>query len=229
MRTDQRNPQGSLIRPSGQVWWMAKRIARTPGRADRRRLATPDDLSRLQTCYPGGTGSSAGVFRSRVERGLMIWGLKRVIKYALGTDVAGRNLAVYPDDTFIVSYPRSGNTWARFLIANLVHPNATVTFANIEKLIPDTSSQSNRALKRTPRPRIIKTHQYFDPRYRKVIYIVRDPRDVALSYHQFQRKYRQIEDSYPPVLRHALEARVGGIGNGGRCRHELRGTGPRQR
>src|SRR5438309_6216795 len=76
---------------------------------------------------------------------------------------------------------------------------------------------------------LIKTHQYFDPRYRKVIYIVRDPRDVALSYHQFQRKYRQIEDSYPPVLRHALEARVGGIGNGWRCRHELRGTGPRQR
>jgi len=110
---------------------------------------------------------------------------------------AERNFVVYPDDTFIVSYPRSGNTWARFLIANLVHPNATVTFANIEKLIPDTSSQSNRALKRTPRPRIIKTHQYFDPRYRKVIYILRDPRDVALSYHQFQRKYRQIEDSYP--------------------------------
>jgi hypothetical protein len=127
----------------------------------------------------------------------VIYGIKVVTKYLLGIDRAERNFAVYPDDTFIVSYPRSGNTWARFLIANLVRPNETVTFANIEKLIPDTSSQSNRALKRTPRPRIIKTHQYFDPRYRKVIYIVRDPRDVALSYYQFQRKYRQIEDSYP--------------------------------
>src|SRR5262249_36028017 len=68
---------------------------------------------------------------------------------------------------------------------------------NIERLIPDTSSQSNRALKRTPRPRIIKTHQYFDPRYPKVIYIVRDPRDVVLSYYDFQRKYRQIADDYP--------------------------------
>lgn len=127
----------------------------------------------------------------------MIYGIKVVAKYLLGMDQAERNFAVYPDDTFLVSYPRSGNTWSRFLIANLVHPEETVTFANLERLIPDTSSQSNRALKRTPRPRIIKTHQYFDPRYRKTVYIVRDPRDVVLSYYDFQRKYRQIEDTYP--------------------------------
>lgn len=127
----------------------------------------------------------------------MIYGIKVVAKYLLGTDIAGRNFAVYPNDTFVVSYPRSGNTWTRFLIANLVHPDKKVSFTNIEKLIPDTSSQSNRALKRTPRPRIIKTHEYFDPRYPKTIYIVRDPRDVALSYYDFQRKYRQIEDEHP--------------------------------
>jgi hypothetical protein len=127
----------------------------------------------------------------------MMYGVKVVLKYLLGTDIADRNLAVYPDDTFIVSYPRSGNTWTRFLIANLIFPSENVTFANIERLIPDTSSQSNRALKRTPRPRIIKSHQYFDPRYRRVLYIVRDPRDLVLSYYNFQRKYRQIADDYP--------------------------------
>jgi hypothetical protein len=126
----------------------------------------------------------------------MIWGLKRVVRYTLGTDVAGRNLAVYPDDTFIVSYPRSGNTWTRFLVANLVHPQQQVTFANIERLIPDCEAMSSRYVKRVPRPRIIKSHEYFDPRYKKVLYIVRDPRDVALSYYDFSRKYRQIEDGY---------------------------------
>lgn len=44
---------------------------------------------------------------------------------------------------------------------------------------------------------MIKSHQYFDPRFKKVIYIVRDPRDVVLSYYDFQRKYRQIQDGYP--------------------------------
>lgn len=126
----------------------------------------------------------------------MIYGIRVVVRYLLGTDIAERNFAVFPDDTFVVSYPRSGNTWTRFLIANLVHPGE-VSFANIERIIPDSSSQSNRALKRTPRPRIIKTHQYFDHRYQKMIYIVRDPRDVALSYYDFQRKNRQIADDYP--------------------------------
>jgi len=127
----------------------------------------------------------------------MIYGLKRVARYLLGTDKAGRLLRVYPDDTFIVSYPRSGNTWTRFLIANLIRPSEEITFGNIERIIPDAEAQSSRFLLRTPRPRIIKTHEYFDHRYPKVIYVVRDPRDVVLSYYNFQRKYRQVEDEYP--------------------------------
>jgi hypothetical protein len=127
----------------------------------------------------------------------MLYGIKVVFKYLVGRDQAGRNFAVFPDDTMVVSYPRSGNTWTRFLVANLLHPGEEVTFANIETLIPDTSSISNRALKRIPRPRVIKSHEYFDHRYPRVIYIVRDPRDVALSYYDFQRKYRQVQDGYP--------------------------------
>jgi hypothetical protein len=124
----------------------------------------------------------------------MIYGIKKIVGYALGTDVAGRTLAVRPDDIFIVSYPRSGNTWTRFLIANLLHPDKAVTFANIEEFIPDAEAQSSRYMNRVRSPRVIKSHQYFDHRYRKVIYIVRDPRDVAVSYYQFARKYRSVQD-----------------------------------
>lgn len=127
----------------------------------------------------------------------MSYQIKALIRYLLGTDIAGRSLAVRQDDTFLVSYPRSGNTWTRFLIANLIHPHETVSFANIERLIPDCEALSSRYLKSLPSPRVIKSHEYFDHRYRKVIYIIRDPRDVALSYHSFQRKYGQISDGYP--------------------------------
>jgi hypothetical protein len=127
----------------------------------------------------------------------MIYGLRVVLKYALGRDIAGRSLAVRPDDTFIVSYPRSGNTWTRFLVANLFYADRPVTFANIEKLVPDAEAQSSLYMKRIPSPRVIKSHEYFDHRYPKVVYIVRDPRDVVLSYYDFSRKYRQIEDGYP--------------------------------
>jgi hypothetical protein len=134
----------------------------------------------------------------------VLYGIKFVTSYLLGTDIAGRNLKVFPDDTFIASYPRSGNTWTRFLIANLMHPQQPVTFANIEAFIPDATALSSRELKRVPRPRLIKTHEYFEPRYRKVIYLVRDPRDVALSLYNFRRKYRSVDDSYP-VERYVAE------------------------
>jgi hypothetical protein len=127
----------------------------------------------------------------------VLYGIKLVGSYLLGTDIAGRNLMVLPDDAFIVSYPRSGNTWTRFLIANLMHPNGGVTFANIESLIPDATALSNKALKRVPRPRLIKSHEYFEPRFRKVVYLVRDPRDVALSLYDFRRKCRSVADTCP--------------------------------
>ena len=127
----------------------------------------------------------------------MFYHLKKLVTNALGLDIAGRTLAVRPDDTFVISYPRSGNTWTRFLIANLLHPDEPVTFLNIGRLVPDAEIQSNHYMRRVGSPRVIKSHSYFDPRYPRVIYIVRDPRDVAPSEYDLLRKYRRIEDGYP--------------------------------
>ena len=118
-------------------------------------------------------------------------------KRAFGAQRPGRNLIVFPDDTFLVSYPKSGNTWTRFLIANLVYPGKHPDFSNINELIPDPEALSKRHLSTLPRPRFLKSHQYFDPRYQKIIYVVRDPRDVALSQYHFHRKRRLIDDHYP--------------------------------
>jgi len=123
--------------------------------------------------------------------------LHDAVRYVLGLDVARRGLHVFPDDTFIVSYPKSGNTWTRFLVANLLHPGEPVTFENIERIVPDMHAQSKRFFRSLPRPRFIKSHEYFDPRYPRVIYIVRDPRDVLSSSYHFHRKQRQISDDYP--------------------------------
>ena len=118
--------------------------------------------------------------------------IKFAVKRALGLDLAGRHYTVYPDDTFLVSYPKSGNTWVRFLLANLIHPNETVGFANINRLLPAPGVLSKRFLKTVPRPRILKSHEPFDVRFRKVIYLVRDPRDVAVSEYHFDLKKRYI-------------------------------------
>ena len=125
----------------------------------------------------------------------MIRQIQYAVKRAFGLDLAGRHYTVYPDDTFLVSYPKSGNTWVRFLLANLIYPNQTVGFSNINRLLPAPGVLSKRFLKKLPRPRILKSHEPFDVRFRRVIYLVRDPRDIAVSEYHFDLKKRYISPS----------------------------------
>ena len=114
-----------------------------------------------------------------------------------GKQMAGRNLTVFPDDVFLTSYPRSGNTWTRFLIGNLIYQDEPVTFANIESRLPEIYFNSDHYLRSLPRPRILKSHECFQPQYPRVIYIVRDPRDVAVSFYHHNVKAGNIADDYP--------------------------------
>ena len=114
-----------------------------------------------------------------------------------GKQMAGRNLTVFPDDVFLTSYPRSGNTWTRFLIGNLIYQDEPVTFANIESRLPEIYFNSDHYLRSLPRPRILKRHECFQPQYPRVIYIVRAPRDVAVSFYHHNVKAGNIADDYP--------------------------------
>jgi len=119
--------------------------------------------------------------------------LKETLKIGLNLQ-SGRSITVLADDVFIVSYPKSGNTWTRFLIGCVYHGEA-ITFATLEKKVPDIYQNHNKVLLKFPRPRLIKSHEYFEPRYKKVVYIVRDPRDVAVSYYFHCRKFNLMKDS----------------------------------
>jgi hypothetical protein len=81
----------------------------------------------------------------------------------------------------------------RFLIANLLHPDQAIDFGNLHRWIVDPDVTVKRDIDRAPRPRIIKSHGSFDPRYRRVIYLVRDPRAVVLSQYSHLRELRAID------------------------------------
>jgi hypothetical protein len=120
--------------------------------------------------------------------------LKAISQTALGRTPAGRGLSVFPGDLFLVSYFRSGSTWSRFLFGNFIHQDEPVTFTNMGRLVPIIYDFPDRVLRRLPR--VLKSHECFDPRYPRVIYIVRDPRDVAVSFYFFNLKVRVIPDGY---------------------------------
>jgi hypothetical protein len=122
--------------------------------------------------------------------------VKAVSSTVLGRNTAGRELTVFPDDIFLVSYLRSGSTWARFLFGNLIYQGESpVTFANLNRLVPMIYDFPDRVLRSLPR--ILKSHECFDPRYPRVVHIVRDPRDVAVSLYYYNLKVRELADGFP--------------------------------
>lgn len=91
---------------------------------------------------------------------------------------------ILQDDIFLVSYPKSGNTWMRFLLSSL-HFGKKVDWSSVNTTIPSIHNVSNQGLLNFPSPRILKSHQNYNKGYKKVIYLVRDVRDVVISYYYY--------------------------------------------
>ena len=118
-----------------------------------------------------------------------------------GPDILGDDKpGILPDDTFLVSYPRSGNTWLRFILANLIYVDENINFTNIHKYCPEADKlQDFTSPKKTAR--IIKSHAPFNPSFPKVVYIVRDGRDAYVSYYHYLKNDVSKEASFYHFLK----------------------------
>ena len=112
------------------------------------------------------------------------------------------------DDIFFVSFPKSGATWINFLCANVNNLKSTnpvsINFYNLHQHIPDindTRDTPSQPISNFPGFRMIKSHASYNPYYKFVVYIVRDPRDVMVSYYHFLLALGHYEGTISQMIR----------------------------
>jgi len=96
-----------------------------------------------------------------------------------------RHRGIDGNDVMVASYPRSGNTWLRFMLTKIL-TGRSAGFDNVNSVIAEIGIHKD-ALPLLPgEGRLIKTHELYRPTYKRAIYLVRDMRDSLLS--QYSRE-----------------------------------------
>lgn len=90
------------------------------------------------------------------------------------------HLGLKPQDVFLASYPRSGSTWLRFILFEIL-TGEDPGFQKIDRCIPEVDTHRGVPPILPGGGRLIKTHEKYRKEYAKAIFLVRDPRDVLLS------------------------------------------------
>lgn len=103
------------------------------------------------------------------------------------TVMAFRHTGLNTSDVFLASYPRSGNTWLKSLLASSIFGEAMENFSDtVNPVIPIVGYHRKSKPLLPDAGRIIKTHESYRPEYSRAVWIVRDPRDVVLSEYRLQ-------------------------------------------
>jgi hypothetical protein len=137
--------------------------------------------------------------------------LRRVMGFLRGR----LEFAVRPDDIFISSYPRSGTTWLQ-LILHLLTTDGGTEFDHISQVTPwvDRSlavgALTAADLEALPSPRVFKSHlpHRWLPGGARYVYVVRDGRDVAVSYYHFYRSHLRYTGSFDAFFERFLRGEV---------------------
>lgn len=117
----------------------------------------------------------------------MFYELKKIMGFAGPYDGLSHS------DYLLISYPKSGNTFVRFVVANIInlefHQGKMIDFYALGKILPEVGKDDLSV--RWPYdgfPRVVKTHECFSADYLKTdhyIYVTRDPRDICISYYHY--------------------------------------------
>lgn len=126
--------------------------------------------------------------------------------------VWARHRGFTPADVFVGSYPRSGSTWLRFMLLEVLSGESS-SFSNTNEMLPDVGKHATGSLVLPGNGRLIKTHEVYRPVYQKAIYLMRDPRDVCLSEFAYQKALGLANDDFDSYLVRFLRHGVNPFGS----------------
>jgi sulfotransferase family protein len=86
------------------------------------------------------------------------------------------------DDFFLASFPRSGSTWLRFMLFEILS-GEDPGFRKIEDRLPEIRWHRGSQPILPGNRRLIKTHENYRSDYKRAVLLVRDVRDVFFSVH----------------------------------------------
>ncbi len=126
--------------------------------------------------------------------------VKQKIRNRLSAPVGHALLSKRDNDAYIAAFPRSGSTWLRTILVNILEPEAQGNPDVFNARIPAVSIRNASIINRLSSPRLIMTHSCWRPSMNKVVYLVRDGRDAFISsYHYHVTREGQdmtLEDYY---------------------------------
>lgn len=128
----------------------------------------------------------------------------------LATRIEWETFEYRPGDLFIVSYPKSGNTWISMMVAELLTGVRISGYSHLQSTVLSVNSPRARCVaQRRSKSRIFTSHVPYRPEMRRVIYVVRDPRSVAVSAWYYVRKkgLAPLGLEFPRFLRDFLQQR----------------------
>jgi len=127
--------------------------------------------------------------------------------------VGYRHRGLNSNDAFVASYPRSGSTWLRFLLLELLTCADGAGFENVNQMIPDVGGQAGSPKLLGGSGRLIKTHEAYRSEYGRAVYLVRDLRDVVISEFEYENANERIAEDFDTFVMLSLEGRVNGYGS----------------
>jgi hypothetical protein len=122
-----------------------------------------------------------------------------------------RHRGIRPTDVLVASYPRSGSTWLRFLLFQIL-TQEPAQFETVDRVIPRPARQAGAPRLLPGRGRLIQTHEVYRPEYQRAIYLVRDVRDVVVSEYNYQRGQGLYTKGLEDFVEAFLQGRVNGYG-----------------